>query len=250
MNKTDIEYLDYTWNPITMRCTPKSTGCINCWHLRVADRLMNNPKMPKRKRDAWGGGSPFFDEKKLDEPVKKKDPAIIGVQFMGDLFHWSIPFMRIDAIWSRMAKAPQHTFIVLTKRPNQMAEFMCQVGNFNYGVLPNVWIGVSCSDQKDADQYIPVLAKIRAAVKFVSFEPLLGRVCINDYRIVIDWAICGCESGKNRRKTDHDTIRWLRDQCTLYRIPFFLKQMEINGKIFSMPILDGRVWKQYPKDSI
>ena len=65
MQRTKIEYLDYTWSPIAMRCTPKSSGCLFCWHLRVADRLMNNPKMPKEKRDAWAGGEYVFDEKEL-----------------------------------------------------------------------------------------------------------------------------------------------------------------------------------------
>ena len=250
MNKTDIEYLDYTWNPISMRCTPKSTGCLHCWHLKVADRLAKNPKMPKEKRHAWAGGQYVLDKNELKAPSKKKKPSVIGVQFMGDLFHWSITYSDFNMIMNTIALSKEHTFIFLTKRPNQMKRHILQYYENqrfkDFSPLPNLWIGVSCSTQKDADDYIPIFLQIPAAKHIVSFEPLLSMIYIKDYPI-IDWIICGCESGPKRRPTE---IRWmesLKNQCGHYEIPFFLKQREIDGKVVSMPELSRVVWKQYPK---
>ena len=88
MNKTNIEYLDLTWNPIVMRCTPIAEGCKNCWHLRMADRLAG---MNRQLRDIYSGKSkPYLDLLRLTEPLYRKKPAKIGTQFMGDLFHKNI----------------------------------------------------------------------------------------------------------------------------------------------------------------
>jgi len=86
MNKTKIEYLTHTWNPIAMRCSPVSEGCSNCWHLALANRLAKNPMIPEDRQKAYAGGEPVLIEKELDAPLNRKKPAIIGVQFMGDLF--------------------------------------------------------------------------------------------------------------------------------------------------------------------
>ena len=88
MNKTGIEYLDYTWNPIAMRCTKISEACEHCWHLRTADRLAKNPALHTSIGLAHAGtGSPVLVESRLQDPLKLKKPARVGVQFMGDLFH-------------------------------------------------------------------------------------------------------------------------------------------------------------------
>lgn len=249
MNKTDIEYLDYTWNPISMRCTPKSTGCLNCWHLMVADRLANNPKMPEEKRHAWSGGRYILDEKKLKDPFKKKEPSTIGVQFMGDLGHWNITFEDFCKIMQEIERSRRHTFILLTKRPNRIKQFVDTFTSnmtMNEEPLPNLWIGVSCSTQKDTDDNIPVLMEIPAAKHIVSFEPMLSMINLEDYK-GIDWAICGCESGSKRRPTELQWIQGLCAQCFVLDIPFFLKQMEISGKVVSMPKLDGKTRAEYPE---
>ncbi|OEU68470.1 MAG: hypothetical protein BBJ57_07270 [Desulfobacterales bacterium PC51MH44] len=251
MNKTDIEYLDYTWSPIAMRCTPKSTGCLNCWHLKVVGRLMNNPTMPKRKRDAWAGGEYVLDSHEIMAPRKTRKPSVIGVQFMGDLFHWSIKYSDFKQVMNIITLSKKHTFIMLTKRPNRMRSFIeryYSARGWWGGALPNLWLGVSCSVQKDADKYLPILAKIPAAKRFVSFEPLLGGVAIPN-RTDLDWVIAGCESGSKRRKSKIDWFQYMRDLCGFADIPFFLKQMEIDEKIVSMPELDGKVWDQYPEQT-
>ena len=86
MNKTGIDYLDFTWNPIAMRCAPVSEGCANCWAIETADRLSHNPKLSGEVRRAYSGLGPVLVESRLQDPLKRKKPAVIGVQFMGDLF--------------------------------------------------------------------------------------------------------------------------------------------------------------------
>ncbi|MBW2178750.1 MAG: DUF5131 family protein [Deltaproteobacteria bacterium] len=247
MNKTNIEYLDYTWNPLVMRCSPISTGCANCWHLVVADRLAVNPTMSRRRQNAYKGSIPYLAEKELTAPGKRKKPSIVGVQFMGDLFHLTISYKLFEKIMFEIGEAYWHTFIVLTKRPNRMRSFIERY----YGAkglsepLSNLWLGVSCSVQKDAMDYIPILANIQAAKKFVSFEPLLDSITF-PFRHDLDWVIAGCESGSVRRKTVLSWFRHLRDQCVAFDIPFFLKQREVSGKVVKMPILDSKVWDQWP----
>jgi len=92
MNKTTIEYLDYTWNPLAMRCTPVSEGCRDCWHIQRANMLAKNPLIPEHIQKAYAGGLPVLIESRLEEPLKVKKPSIIGVQFMGDLFHDDVKF--------------------------------------------------------------------------------------------------------------------------------------------------------------
>nr|NIP28168.1 DUF5131 family protein [Phycisphaerae bacterium]NIU16026.1 DUF5131 family protein [candidate division Zixibacteria bacterium]NIW21377.1 DUF5131 family protein [candidate division KSB1 bacterium]NIP55642.1 DUF5131 family protein [Phycisphaerae bacterium]NIS52994.1 DUF5131 family protein [Phycisphaerae bacterium] len=127
MNKTEIPYLDYTWNPLSMRCTPIAEGCKNCWHIKFADRHKNNPNISKDRRDAFAGGKPVLIE--LESPLKKQEPSRIGVQFMGDLFHKKVPFGFIDEVMKIIALSlciNKHTFQVLTKRPERMLEYFAR----------------------------------------------------------------------------------------------------------------------------
>lgn len=122
--------------------------------------------------------------------------------------------------------------------------------------LKNVWIGVTVENQKMADERIPILLQCLAVLRFVSIEPMLSSIDMADAAGVtywddpsagIGWAICGAESGTDRRTADISWIRSLRDQCINANIPFFLKQMDdSNGQLEKMPILDGKVWDQFP----
>ncbi len=127
--------------------------------------------------------------------------------------------------------------------------------------LPNVWLGVTVEDQQRAKERIPYLLSIPAAVRFVSVEPMLGRVdlrqesdlspmdCSAEWLEYLDWVICGCESGPGRRPTDIDWVRDLRDQCVAAGVPLFVKQLDLGNGIVKMPALDGRVWDQYPGEA-
>ncbi len=306
MQKTNIPWADYTWNPVT-GCSPVSRGCENCYARVMAKRLkaMGVP--------AYADGfKPTFHPEKLDEPLKLKKPSRIFVASMGDLFHPAIGDRAIGAVWGIAHKCTQHTFVVLTKRAERMANWtreatgriprrwwmeealagyghpdICLVPEPAEWPLPNLWTIVSVEDQAAAEERIPHLMETRAAVRGVSVEPMLGPVdlrfirtgpdqpmeghpevtwhpCGNALRkprppakgttvLVpakwqgIDWVICGCESGPGWRPCKIDWIRDLRDQCVKANVPFFLKQMEVGGKVVDMPELDGRVWDQVPE---
>jgi protein gp37 len=181
---------------------------------------------------------------------------------MSDLFHVDVPFEFIAQVWFIMTTNPRHTFIVLTKRPERMYEFCSEFLPKHWGepvlhpALPaaNVWLGVSAENQSAADERIPYLLQTPAAVRFVSVEPMLESIAIdhlkycagNSFRSLIDWVICGAESGPRARPFDIDWARSLRDQCTEAGVAYFLKQMPVDGKLTKMPFLDGRQWEEYP----
>ncbi|MEE9356542.1 MAG: DUF5131 family protein [Methylococcaceae bacterium] len=205
MNKTDIEYLDYTWNPLAMRCTPVSEGCANCWHLKFANRHAHNPQFSQEMRKAYAGGLPYLREDELEAPYKKKRSRI-GVQFMGDIYHEKNSFETIWRIYDVMSGAAQlkgHDFFVLTKRLERALEFFHWVkagleDNRKKGMMvitwpsPKVWLGASVENQEQADKRIPILLQIPAAVRFVSCEPLLSFLDLRDYIDLPNHCCPGC----------------------------------------------------------
>jgi len=252
---TGISYLDETWN-ITTGCTPISEGCQNCWACRMSKRLAGNANV--KHRDRYDNFKPTFWPERLEEPLKWKRPRVIGVSFMGDLFHERMLYKDIEQIWDVMFDCPQHTFIILTKRPEQMKDFYRWMKNTMHGRLDdeNIWIGVSVENQLRADEHIPILLQIPAGHHFISIEPMLGTVNIkkasgvtfwDDPSAGIQWVINGCESGPGARPTEIDWTRSVRDQCVEAGIPFYLKQMRVNGRVHEMPLLDGTCWNQKPK---
>ena len=112
MNKTNIQYLDFTWNPLAMRCTPIAAGCKNCWHLKAADRVARIPGMMFNEEMSYRGiNKPYLISERLDAPLRRKKPARIGLQFMGDLGNDDIPFEWIAAIFGIAAFCQNHTMI-------------------------------------------------------------------------------------------------------------------------------------------
>ncbi|WP_417831690.1 DUF5131 family protein [Terasakiella sp.] len=194
---TSIEWTDKTWNPIA-GCTVVSEGCKNCYAINQAmrnaamgcDKYVGTTRKSGTKH-VWTGKI-NFDEKALLAPLKRKIPTRYFVNSMSDLFHENVPDEWIDKIFAVMALCPQHTFQVLTKRPERMREYyqnparddlitwaQAEFANrFQSQTvsLPNVWLGVSIEDQKTADERIPILLDTPAAVRWVSAEPLLGPV--------------------------------------------------------------------------
>ena len=251
MGQTKIEWAEYSWNPVT-GCMPCSEGCSRCYAAGIAARF-------------WGD-RPFSDVRchpdRLDQPLRWKKPKMIFVVSMGDLFHEDVPERFIGRVFGHMAAAWWHTFLVLTKRVDRMAEFSHAIayypkGDENQrpfsGWPPNVWLGATGENQKRLDER-KFFLQIPAAKHFVSLEPLLGPIDLGMSGIrgtleadTPDWVITGCESGPRRRPTHIDWIRNLRDQCVDAEIPFFLKQMEVDGKVVHMPELDGRRWVEVPK---
>ena len=202
-DKTKIEWTDATWNPIT-GCSVVSPGCTNCYAMRLAGtRLKHHPTRKdlttmSKAGPVWNG-EVRFNEKALMDPLRWTRPRMIFVCAHGDLFAENVPDKWIDKVFAVMAAAHWHTFQVLTKRPERMRSYLSTVprefpisaaqinlpdevdfeGRWPHLPLPNVWLGVSVEDQKRADERIPELLKTRAAVRFVSAEPLLGAIDLN-----------------------------------------------------------------------
>jgi protein gp37 len=212
---SNIEWTDVTWNPF-VGCTKISAGCTHCYAINQAYRnhamaaKMPNPGRmkyyeglthKKGDRTDWTGFVRFVPEA-LEIPLRWKKPRKIFVNSMSDLFHESIPFEQIDRVVAVMALTPQHTYQVLTKRPERMLEYVQSAKNririaaIDLGrakgiehsdiescqwdwPLPNVWLGATVENQKAADDRIPLLLQTPAAIRFLSVEPLLEKVDLN-----------------------------------------------------------------------
>lgn len=214
MGKTLIEWTDKVWNPIT-GCSPVSDGCLNCYAKRMAYRL--------KGRYGYSKDDPFkvtFHPERLDGPLHWKKPSRIFVCSMGDLFHEDVKEEWLRRIIFEMMRSPnKHTFLVLTKRPKGMAEFIEWYGSHAIwggprpGFLndfPRIWLGVSIEDQKTADERIPILLKIPAAKRFVSVEPMLGPVDISNFipPTKSPESICICDRKKNNYTADNPYCKW------------------------------------------
>lgn len=238
MAKTKIEWVTNpdgtkgsTWNPIGLvggghGCTKISEGCLNCYAEKISHHWWNTPPYDGRERQ--------FELRRhiLEQPLKRKKPTVYFVQSMSDLFHSQIPVEFIDAIWSVMARCPQHIFLVLTKQPKRMKGFVDDVGVFNYDKLHNVYLGVSVENQKWADIRIPIMLLTPTHIRFVSCEPLLERIEIpRDCLRWLSWLIIGCESGQNRRNFEYSWARQIINDCKSVSVPVFVKQIPVGGKV-------------------
>lgn len=232
---TKIEWAEQVWNPVT-GCTKVSAGCKNCYAERMATRL--------RGRHGYPADEPFrvtLHPGRLDEPMRWRKPRRVFVNSMSDLFHEYVPDEFIDRVFAVMACAPQHQFLVLTKRPNRMRDWCQRIARgpaLETWPLPNVWLGVSAEDQLAADRRIPILLDTPAAVRFVSAEPLLEPVVLIDYLPDthdghrdprggpwLDWVIVGGESGSGARRCDVKWVRAIVGQCQAAGVSVFVKQL-------------------------
>jgi len=282
MADTKINYLDKTWNFIG-GCTECGAGCVNCWSKRLCTgRLKNHPLYQGLvKNGKWTGEiRTCLDIGRsdiLEQPLHWREPSIIGVEFTGDLFHPKVQFEFIDQVFDTMFTAYWHTYLLLTKRIERMAEYIKHLDDVCFEVgdpicwsqKPNehIWLGVSISTQKEADEKIPILLQIPAAIRFISAEPLLEPLAFNwnlpysscklsDYIAerntnYLDWIIVGSESGPKRRPCKLEWIRDIVEQCKAANIPVFVKQIPINGKV-SHKMSDWPKWaqiRQWPERS-
>jgi len=181
MGTSKIEWTDAVWNPVT-GCTPVSEGCANCYAGRMAKRLAGRFGYSKRHPFR-----PTLHRSRLSQPIDWRKPRRVFVCSMGDLFHENVPDEFIKDIWYTMLAAQQHTFQILTKRPQRAARWFETVWDA-VSPLRNVWFGVSVEDQRAAEERIPALVACNASTYFVSCEPLLGPVDLSAY---LEWGSVG-----------------------------------------------------------
>jgi protein gp37 len=189
----------------------------------------------------WSGKIHLL-EHTLGIPLTWKKPRRVFVNSMSDLFQDSVPFEYVERIWNIMEQAELHTFQVLTKQPERMAEFLRRRKKH---ALKNVWLGTSVEDSRVVHR-IADLKRCNAVVRFISFEPLIGSVGkLNLSKI--DWAIVGGESGPKSRPLDIDWVDEIFDQCVADDSRFFFKQWGGVNKKRSGRIFKGRTWDEMPR---
>ncbi len=206
-DNSTIEWTEATWNPVT-GCTKVSPGCAHCYAETFAERFRGVPGHPYER-----GFDLQLRPERLTQPLEWKRSRLIFVNSMSDLFHPDVPLDFIQSVFDTMVRADWHTFQVLTKRPERLAELAPK--------LPwpgNVWVGVSVENQRWTSR-IDDLRKVPAAVRFLSCEPLLGPLMLD--LTDIHWVIVGGESGPRARRMNPDWPRSIRDQCTWADVPFF-----------------------------
>jgi protein gp37 len=286
-DRSAIEWTDATWNPVT-GCSHVSEGCRNCYAEALSLRRGWSRK-PWTARNA--AENVVLRPERLDQPLRWRRPRRVFVNSMSDLFHELVPDDYIDRVFAVMARAwwmgeggdGRHVFQVLTKRPERALRWFRATASgasrervvfdtptppdgIAWGStwwrrwpgwpLPNVWLGVSVEDQRAADERIPLLARLPAAVRFLSVEPLLGPVELGTWLwsamadgggCAISWVIVGGESGPRSRPMEPAWARAVRDQCVAAGVPFFFKQWGGRTPKAGGRTLDGRLWDQMPE---
>lgn len=233
MAQSKIEWTEMTWNPTT-GCNKVSQGCKFCYAEVFAKRL-KMMGVDKYKN----GFTLTLQPDALELPKRWREPKMIFVNSMSDLFHEKVPLEYIEKVFDVMNKCKQHTFQVLTKRSKRLLEFSSQL---NW--TENIWMGVSVEDKK-VESRIDDLRQTNAKVKFLSLEPLLGP--LPDLNLLnINWVIVGGESGKKARPIDKKWVIEIKNQCDVNNVPFFFKQWGGKNKKASGRKLNGRTYNGMP----
>jgi protein gp37 len=262
-DKSAIEWTEATWNCLR-GCTRVSEGCRFCYAMLIAARFSKPGQAYEGLAYFDNDGHPHWTgqvrliEELLDQPLRWKRPRRIFVNSMSDLFHENVSDFDIQRIFDVMYNAPQHTFQILTKRPERMRDYFNAHRGWwgNYPQWKHVHLGVSVEDQKTADERIPLLLETPAAVRWISAEPLLGAIDLSKWLATpvvhgaeslspdtanalkqlaqaaarqqvwatLDWVVVGGESGSNARPMNPAWARSLRDQCRAAGVAFFFKQ--------------------------
>jgi protein gp37 len=191
-------------------------------------------------RYVWTG-KVVTDEKTLAAPLTWRRPRTVFVNSMSDLFHSAVPVEFIAKVWTVMGATPQHTYQVLTKRPERMRDILSQPA---FDALPNVWLGTSVEDSTVLHR-IDDLRNTPATVRFISFEPLIGSVAGADLRDV-DWAIVGGESGPRARPMPQEWVEEIKQLCRDHHAAFFFKQWGGRNKKAAGRTLKGRTYDEMP----
>jgi len=251
--KSTIEWTESTWNPV-VGCTKVSTGCEHCYAETMSNRLAGMARkhsddsnrrshyMHVIKNGKWNNKIRIIPEA-LDDPLRWREPRQVFVNSMSDLFHKQVPLDFIKQVFGVMNHCQRHTFQILTKRPEIAAEYASQLT-----WTPNIWMGTSVENESVTSR-IDELRKIKARVRFLSLEPLLGP--LNNLNLNgIHWVIVGGESGAGARPMQSEWVRDIRDKCIKERVPYFMKQWGGRNKKKTGRLLDGREWNEMPDTAL
>jgi protein gp37 len=231
--RSGIEWTESTWNPVT-GCSKISPGCKHCYAERMAARLQAMGSNRYRN-----GFKVTLQEDLVELPLEWRQPRVIFVNSMSDLFHKNVPSDFIVKVFDTMKRAHWHTFQILTKRSERLATLA------SYLPWPeNLWMGVSVETPKYYTR-IHDLSKVPAAVRFLSLEPLLAPLPRLPLRS-IDWVIIGGESGPGAREMKREWVLQIRRQCRDRDIPLFFKQWGGVHKKAAGRVLDGRTYNEMP----
>ena len=252
-------YRGETLNCVT-GCTQISAGCANCYSKRMTHRLQKMYEAKIAKGEDSPGLAKYrygFDEvvchdDVLDILLHWEKPRSVFINSMSDTFHEDVPEYFIRNLWNEMNNYDHgHIFWILTKRSRRMVEVLktrdLSELTYNKGVrwTPNIWLGVSVEDANNKYR-IDDLRQTGAAVKFISFEPLLGAIGCLDLR-GIDLAIIGSESGPGARPMKEEWVRDIIEQCKQADVSIFYKQKQVGRKKTSCPTIDGKRYREFPK---
>lgn len=248
-DRSAIEWTDSTWNPTT-GCTKVSSGCDNCYahtlaHGRLSDvysRALPVVQSAENIRDPF---AVRLWPDRLAQPEKWKEPRMIFVNSMSDLFHVDIPASFLLQVFEVMLEVDRHVYQILTKRPARAVNFFRQNADlFPAGEIPpHIWMGTSIENQA-VSYRADHLRLLPAAIRFLSCEPLLGPLEI--LLEGINWVIVGGESGVGYRRMDPSWALGIRDQCAVEDVPFFFKQWSGRTPKSNGRQLDGREWNDVP----
>lgn len=236
---TTIEWTDATWNPVR-GCTKISAGCKNCYAERFAERFRGVPGHPFEQ-----GFNIRVVPEKLSEPLKWKEPRLVFVNSMSDLFHEQVADEYIERVAEIMMKADWHTYQVLTKRGERL-ESLLKTKLKKAASKQHIWWGVSVENKRDGLPRIKHLQAAPAKVRFLSVEPLIedvGRLNLRG----IAWVIVGGESGPRSRPIDPSWVRSIKEQCEDAGVAFFFKQWGGVRKKTTGRRLDGQIYSQFPE---
>lgn len=233
MAQTKIEWTELTWNPTT-GCNKVSQGCKFCYAEVMARRLKAMGLEKYRN-----GFELTLHEDALKIPYTWKQPKIVFVNSMSDLFHKDIPLEFIQRVFKVMNDNPQHVFQVLTKRADILLKY-----NKEFEWTHNIWMGVSVEDAKSLSR-INLLKRTRAKVKFLSCEPLIGPLTELNLK-KINWVIVGGESGRRPRPMKPEWVFEIHNKCIEENVPFFFKQWGGTNKKKTGRVLKGRTYSEMP----
>ena len=238
--QSPIEWTEATWNPVT-GCDKVSPGCAHCYAETFAERFRGVPGHPYER-----GFDLQLRPERLEQPLAWRKPRVIFVNSMSDLFHERIPEEYVASVFDVMQQASWHTFQILTKRSERLADLADRLPWPN-----NVWMGVSIENQRWTTR-IDALRRVPAAIRFLSCEPLLGPLQLD--LTGIHWVIVGGESGHGARPMQPAWAHGIRAQCEEQRVAFFFKQWGAHneaglrvGKGKAGRVLRGRTWDGMPK---